>query len=71
MDFGAPSKLDYAVRVAAALGFVGLVNLERVGVGILREHVAEGWPPDARAATSSWPSLDFLGRRAAPAGAPA
>jgi len=45
MSFGTPSKLDYAARAAAALGFVGLVNLERVGVGILRERVSEGWPP--------------------------
>ncbi len=45
MGFGAPSKLDYAVRLAAALGFVGLVNHERVGLGLLRERVAEGWPP--------------------------
>ena len=43
MDFGSPTKLDYAVRLAAALGFVGLVGLERVGVGILRERAAEGW----------------------------
>ena len=45
MDFGRPSKLDYGMRLAAALGFIGLVNLERVGVGILREQVAEGWAP--------------------------
>src|SRR4051812_8883041 len=32
MAFGTPSKLLYAKRVAAALGFVGLVNLDRVGV---------------------------------------
>jgi len=45
MDFGAPTKLEYGARLAAALGFVGLVNMERVGVGVLRERVAEGWPP--------------------------
>src|SRR2546425_9814207 len=45
MNFGSPTKLDCAVRIAAALGFVGLVNLERVGVGVLRDRVAEGWPP--------------------------
>src|SRR5262245_42209691 len=45
MGFGNPSKLDYGARLAAALGFIGLVNLERVGVGILREQVAEGWAP--------------------------
>lgn len=32
MDFGTPTKLLYAKRVAAALGFVGLVNLDRVAV---------------------------------------
>jgi uncharacterized protein (DUF58 family) len=45
MRFGAPSKLEYALRTAAALGFVGLVNHERVGVGVLRERASEGWPP--------------------------
>lgn len=45
MDFGRPTKLEYAARLAAALGFIGLVNLERVGVGILRDRLAEGWPP--------------------------
>jgi uncharacterized protein (DUF58 family) len=59
MRFGAPSKLDYAVRTAAALGFVGLVNHERVGVGILRERAAEGWPP-ARGRNQVVGLLDFL-----------
>jgi len=31
MGWGQPSKLDYAVRVAAALGYIGLANLDRVG----------------------------------------
>src|SRR3979490_625088 len=30
MDFGSPSKLHYARQIAAALGFIGLVNLDRV-----------------------------------------
>lgn len=45
MNFGRPTKLDHATRLAAAIGFVGLVNHERVGVGVLRERVSEGWPP--------------------------
>src|SRR5438874_7174116 len=45
MNFGEPSKLRYGAQVAAALGFVGLANLERVGVGVLRERMAEGWSP--------------------------
>ena len=60
MRFGTPSKLEYAVRTAAALGFVGLVNHERVGVGILRERVSEGWPP-ARGRNQVVTLLDFLG----------
>jgi len=59
MGFGAPSKLDYAVRLAAALGFVGLVNHERVGLGILRERVAEGWAP-TRGRKQVLPMLNFL-----------
>ena len=31
MAEGAPSKLDYAKKVAAALGYIGLKNLDRVG----------------------------------------
>lgn len=59
MGFGAPSKLDYAVRLAGALGFVGLVNHERVGLGVLRERVAEGWPP-TRGRGQILPMMDFL-----------
>ncbi len=59
MSFGTPSKLDYAVRLAAALGFVGLVNHERVGVGILRDRVAEGWPP-TRGRNQVVAMVDFL-----------
>jgi len=59
MGFGAPSKLHYAVRLAAALGFVGLVNHERVGLGILRERVAEGWAP-TRGRRQVLPMLNFL-----------
>jgi uncharacterized protein (DUF58 family) len=59
MGFGAPSKLDYAVRLAAALGFVGLVNHERVGLGVLRERIAEGWSP-TRGRSQVIPMMNFL-----------
>src|SRR5499433_3206892 len=60
MDFGRPTKLAYAARLAAALGFVGLVNLERVGVAVLRERLSEGWPPTR--GRNQFPALlDFLG----------
>jgi uncharacterized protein (DUF58 family) len=45
MGFGTPTKYEYAARVAGALAFVGLVNLERVGLGVVRDRLAEGWPP--------------------------
>ena len=45
MNFGTPTKLAYGMRLAAALGFVGLVTHELVGVGVLRDRAAEGWPP--------------------------
>ena len=59
MAFGRPSKLEYAVRLAAALGFVGLVNHERVGVGVMRERVVEGWPP-TRGRNQILGLVDFL-----------
>ena len=31
MAWGVPSKLDYAIRIAAAIGYIGLTNLDRVG----------------------------------------
>ena len=43
MDFGEPSKFDYARQLAAALGFVGLVRGDRVKVQTLGE------PPDQKA----------------------
>ena len=61
MNFGTPTKLESAVRIAAALGIVGLVYLERVGVGALRDRVAEGWPP-TRGRNQVPSLLDFLGR---------
>ena len=61
MGWGQPSKLLYGARLAAALGFVGLVNLERVGVGVLRGGLAEGWSP-ARGRAQILPLMDFLGR---------
>ena len=61
MGFGEPSKLGYAARLAAALGFVGLVGLERVGVAVVRDRVAEGFNP-ARGRSQVLPLMDFLGR---------
>lgn len=59
MDYGEPTKLRYAARLAAALGFVALVNYERVGVGIVRERVTDGWSP-TRGRAQVLPLLGFL-----------
>lgn len=59
MDFGIPSKLEWAVKLAAALGFVALVSFERVGVGMLRERVADGFPP-TRGRSQVVPIMDYL-----------
>src|SRR5438477_6979123 len=37
MEFGSPTKLRYACQVAAALGFVGLVNMDRVVVEVFND----------------------------------
>ncbi len=45
MGFGSPTKLEYAKRLAAALGYISLVNLDRVGVGVLRGRGVHLLPP--------------------------
>lgn len=59
MAFGEPSKFRYGQRLAAALAFVGLVNFERVGAGIFREQVAEGWSP-SRGRNQFFPLMETL-----------
>jgi uncharacterized protein (DUF58 family) len=60
MSYGEPTKLQYACRLTAALGFVALVNDERVGVGVVRDRVAEGWSP-TRGRTQVLPLFQFVG----------
>jgi uncharacterized protein (DUF58 family) len=61
MDFGSPTKLHYAKQVAAALGFVGLINLDRVAVEVFNDGIAQSLPP-LRGRRSLWRLLDFLGK---------
>lgn len=59
MEFGTPTKLRYAKQVAAALGFVGLVNMDRVAV----TAVGGATPvvsPTYRGRTSLWRMVKFL-----------
>lgn len=46
MSFGAPqSKLDYAKKLAAALGYIALANLDRVSFVTFSDEVGERLPP--------------------------
>jgi len=48
MDWGEPNKLEYAVRAAAALGYIALVGLDRVSVSALYKQDREAniyFPP--------------------------
>lgn len=66
MDFGSPSKLHYAKQVAAALAFVGLVNMDRVVVEAFNDRLTQTMPA-ARGRRSLWRVLDFL-QKVEPAG---
>ncbi|HKI35450.1 MAG TPA: DUF58 domain-containing protein [Gemmataceae bacterium] len=59
MDFGTPSKLHYAKQVAAALGFIGLVNLDRVMAEAFNDRLTQTLPA-IRGRRSLWRLLDFL-----------
>jgi uncharacterized protein (DUF58 family) len=66
MDFGSPSKLHVAKQVAAALGFIGLINMDRVVIEAFNERLTQRMPP-LRGRRSLWRLLDFL-TRVEPAG---
>jgi uncharacterized protein (DUF58 family) len=59
MDFGSPTKLRYAKQLAAALGFVGLVNSDRVVVEAFNDRLTQSMPP-LRGRKSLWRMLNFL-----------
>jgi uncharacterized protein (DUF58 family) len=66
MDFGTPSKLHYAKQMAAALGFVGLVNMDRVVIEAFNDRLTQSMPA-ARGRRSLWRMMDFL-QKIEPAG---
>jgi uncharacterized protein (DUF58 family) len=66
MDFGSPTKLHYAKQVAAALAFIGLVNMDRVVVEVFNDKLTQSLPA-VRGKRSLWRVLDFL-QQVAPAG---
>lgn len=59
MDFGEPTKLDYAKQLAAALGFIGLVRADRVRIETLGQGLREHGPV-LRGRRSVWRMLDYL-----------
>jgi uncharacterized protein (DUF58 family) len=59
MDFGTPTKLHFAKQVAAALGFIGLVNMDRVVVEAFNDRLTQSMPA-ARGRRSLWRLMDFL-----------
>src|SRR5437763_3177082 len=61
MDFGSPTKLRYAKQLAAALGFVGLVNLDRVAIEAFNDRLVQSSPP-LRGRRSVWRLMDFLNK---------
>src|SRR5437773_8655029 len=46
MDFGAPTKLHYARQVAAALAFIGLVNMDRVVIEAFNDRLVQSLPAE-------------------------
>jgi uncharacterized protein (DUF58 family) len=66
MDFGSPTKLHYAKQVAAALGFIGLVNMDRVMVEAFNDRLTQSLPA-IRGRRSLWRLVDFL-QKLEPAG---
>jgi len=66
MDFGSPSKLHYSRQVAAALAFIGLVNMDRVVIEVFNDHLTQSMPA-ARGRRSLWRVMDFL-QKVEPAG---
>jgi uncharacterized protein (DUF58 family) len=59
MDFGQPTKLEYAKQLAAALSFVGLIRTDRVRIETLGQDVHLR-APVLRGRRSVWRMLDFL-----------
>lgn len=45
MGFGEPSKLTYAVQLAAALGYIGLAKLDRVGAAFFTSTITKQLQP--------------------------
>jgi uncharacterized protein (DUF58 family) len=59
MDFGTPTKLQYARQLAAALSFIGLIRADRVKIETLGQPPHKPGPT-LRGRASVWRMLDYL-----------
>jgi uncharacterized protein (DUF58 family) len=59
MDFGKPTKLQYAKQLAAALGFIGLIRTDRVRIETLGQS-AHDRGPVLRGRRGVWRMLEHL-----------
>jgi uncharacterized protein (DUF58 family) len=59
MEFGNPTKLHYAKQVAAALGFIGLSNMDRVMVEAFNDRIMQSTNA-LRGRRSFWRLANFL-----------
>lgn len=59
MEFGNPTKLHYAKQVAAALGFIGLSNMDRVMVEAFNDRIMQSTSA-LRGRRSFWRLTSFL-----------
>jgi uncharacterized protein (DUF58 family) len=61
MDTGSPNKLRYGIRIAAALGYIGVLGLDRVGAFSFSDTVKAVLPP-LRRKEHIFQLFDFLER---------
>jgi uncharacterized protein (DUF58 family) len=59
MGFGNPTKLHYAKQVVAALGFIGLSNMDRVVIEAFNDRIIQSTTP-LRGRRSFWRLTSFL-----------
>ncbi|MFP4497461.1 MAG: DUF58 domain-containing protein [Vulcanimicrobiota bacterium] len=59
MDFGNPSKMEVAGKIAAALSYIALYNYDRVSVGIF-DSLLEGFQPPVRGKQQIFTIFDLL-----------
>ncbi len=59
MNFGTPTKFNYAKKIAAALGYIALNNLDRASIASFSDDIYDHFPL-CRGKSSVWRLFDFL-----------